>query len=221
MDEFIREVDEEYRRERIAQVWNRFGGLILAAAILLVAGIGGWRYWQHAETTRAEAAATRFEDAVQLARDGKGTEAEKDLETLAADAPAGYRMLARFRLAAQLGTDDASAGAKAFDALAADPAVDGGLQGLARFRAASLRLGLDETAAAAERELEALAVPANPWRHSARELLGLAALKRGDTDAAGRWFDQIAADRNTPPNLRGRMEIYTALVAGGSVQTTQ
>lgn len=221
MDEFIREVDEEYRRDRIAKAWSRFGGLIVAALVLMIAGIGGWRYWQHTERQRAEVAATRFEDAVQLARDGKGGEAETALEALAGEAPAGYRTLARFRLAAELGTTDGPSGAKAFDALAADPSVDPGLQGLARLRSASLKLGADETAAAARRDLEAMAAPSNPWRHSARELLALSALKRGEFEAAGRWFDQVAADRETPPNLRGRLEIYTAIVAGGPVQTTQ
>ena len=67
--------------------------------------------------------------------------------------------------------------------------------------------------------LERLATPTNVWRHSAREFLGLAALKRGDYDAAGRWFDQIAADRETPQTIRGRLEIYASLVAGGPVQT--
>ena len=52
-------------------------------------------------------------------------------------------------------------------------------------------------------------------------MLGLAALKQGDYDGAGRWFDQIAADRETPQALRSRLEIYTALVAGGPVQATQ
>jgi hypothetical protein len=69
--------------------------------------------------------------------------------------------------------------------------------------------------------LERLASPTNPWRHSARELLGLSGLKAGDYDVAGRWFDQIAADRETPQALRQRLEIYTAVVAGGPVQTTQ
>ena len=40
-------------------------------------------------------------------------------------------------------------------------------------------------------------------------------------DYAGRWFDQIAADRETPASLRQRLETYTALVAGGPVQVTQ
>jgi hypothetical protein len=66
-----------------------------------------------------------------------------------------------------------------------------------------------------------MATPTNPWRHSARELLGLSGLKAGDLEFAGRWFDQIAADRETPAGLRQRLEVYTALVAGGPVQVTQ
>ena len=68
---------------------------------------------------------------------------------------------------------------------------------------------------------EPLAAPTKAWRHSARELLGLSGLKAGDMDYAGRWFDQIAADRETPSALRQRLAVYTALVAGGPVQATQ
>ncbi len=46
------------------------------------------------------------------------------------------------------------------------------------------------------------------------------ALKKGDFEGAGRWFDQIAADRETPAGLRQRLEIYVGLVAGGPVQVT-
>lgn len=219
MDQFIREVDEEYRRDQVARIWQRYGALILGLAILLVAVVGGWRYWQHAEGQRAEAAASRFQSALDLSRDGKADEAEKALATLAADGPSGYRLLARFRLAAEEGLRSAEAGAKSYDGLAADGSVPGSLQDLARLRAAMLRL--DTAPSAGATELERIAAPTNPWRHTARELLGLAALKRGDFEAAGRWFDQIAADREAPQGLRGRLEIYTALVAGGPVQTTQ
>lgn len=217
MDQFIREVDEDYRRERVLAIWRRYSGVIVAVAILVIAGIGGWRYWQHVQRGQAEAAALRFEDAVRQSRDGKSDESEKTLAGLLQDAPAGYRLLARFRLAAETGKQDREAGAKAYDALAGDASVEPTMQDLARLRADMLRLDGADPAAAA-RDLERLATPTNPWRHTARELLGLAALKRGDYDAAGRWFDQIAADRDTPQGLRGRLEIYTALVAGGPVQ---
>ena len=58
-------------------------------------------------------------------------------------------------------------------------------------------------------------------REGEANLLGLAALKRGDYEGAGRWFDQLNADPQTPQNLRQRIEVYTALVAGGPVSVTE
>jgi hypothetical protein len=220
MGDFIREVDEEYRRDQIMQIWKRYSGVIVGVIILVVVAVGGWRYWQYAERQRAEAAAVRYEDALRLARDGKSEEAEQALEALAKDAPQGYQALSRFRLAAELGKQNPEDGAKAYDALASDARVEPVMQDLARLRAAMLRLDTADPTVV-QPALERLATPTNVWRHTARELLGLSAMKRGDFDAAGRWFDQIAADRDTPQGLRGRLEIYTSLVAGGPVQTTQ
>jgi hypothetical protein len=220
MDEFIREVDEEYRRDRILAIWRRYSGVIVAVAVLVIAGVGGWRYWQHVQQQQAEAAAVRYEDAIRLSREGKSEDAEKAFATLAGEGQGGYRLLARFRVAAEAGKQNAEAGAKAYDALANDPSIGGTMQDLARLRAAMLRLDTGD-AAAIGRDLERLAAPTNPWRHTARELLGLGGLKRGDYEAAGRWFEQIAADRDAPAGLRSRIEIYMALVAGGPVQTTQ
>ena len=218
--EFLREVDDEYRRDRAAQFWSRWNGVIIGLAVLVVAAVGGWRYWQHSEIQRAETAAARFDDAVRLARDGKGAEAEGALDALARDAPDGYRLLARFRAAAEAGKRDAGAGAAAYDALSADTGLDGSMRDLARLRAAMLRLDAPDPAPALT-SLQGLAAPTNPWRHSAREMLGLASLRRGDFEAATRWFDQIAADRETPQGLRQRLEIYAALAAGGPAQVTQ
>ena len=220
MNDFIREVDEEYRRDRVAQIWQRYSAVIVALALLLIAGVGGWRYWQHLERGRSELAASRFEEANRLAREGKEGEAEQVFRSLGAEAPGGYRVLARFRLAGEAGQHDAEAGAKLFDAIAAEAGIDPVLQDLARLRAAMLRLDAGD-AAQVQASLERLATATNPWRHTAREMLGLIGLKRGNLEAAGRWFDQIAADRETPQSLRGRLEVYAALVAGGPVQPTQ
>jgi hypothetical protein len=218
-NEFIREVDEEYRRDRIAEIWKRYSGVIVAVAVLIVAAVGGWRYWQYREATQAQAAAARYQEALRLDQDGKSEEAAQILRGLTTDSAAGYRLLARFRLAAETGQQNAEDGAKAFDALAGDGAVPPVMQDLARLRAAMLRLDADP--AAAQPALERIATPANAWRHTAREMLGLAALKKGDYDAAGRWFDQIAADRETPQSLRSRLEIYSAVVSAGPAQVTQ
>ena len=49
-------------------------------------------------------------------------------------------------------------------------------------------------------------------RASARELLGLAAIKFGDLDAAGRWFDQIVSDAEAPSGAKQRAEAFLGLV---------
>jgi hypothetical protein len=220
MGDFIREVDEEYRRDQIMQIWKRYSGVIVGLVILLVAAVGGWRYWQHVQQQRSEAAAVRYEEALRLAREGKGDDAERALDTLAKDAPQGYQALSRFRLAAEIGKQKAEEGAKAYDALAVDSRVEPVMQDLARLRAAMLRMDTADPATV-QPVLERLATPTNVWRHTARELLGLSAMKRGDYEGASRWFDQMAADRDTPQGLRGRLELYSSLVAGGPIQTTQ
>ncbi len=219
-DEFIREVDEEYRRDQIAQIWARYNGVIIAVVVLIVAGVGGWRYWEHMQETNAQAAAVRYEEALRLSDQDKGQEVQAALEALAKEGGTGYSLLARFRLAAEQGGQNPENGASAYDALASDATVSQVWRDLARLRAAWLRHDTAEPAALRQ-SLEPLAAPTNAWRHSARELLGLSGLKAGDMDYAGRWFDQIAADRETPSALRQRLAVYTALVAGGPVQATQ
>ncbi|NEU11636.1 tetratricopeptide repeat protein [Methylobacterium sp. BTF04] len=218
-NEFIREVNEDYRRDQVAEIWRRYSGLIIAVAVLVVAGIGGWRYWQHDQLVRAQAASEQFESANKLARDGKTTEADKAFEAIEADGPAGYRLLARFRSAAETAKRDEKAGAAEYDALANDTKISDGLRDLARLRSALLRLDGPEPDAALA-TLQGLAAPNGAFRHTAREMLGLVALKRGDFDGAGRWFEQINADPQAPQNLRQRIEVYEALVAGGPVTVT-
>src|SRR4051812_18635240 len=114
-DEFIREVDEEYRRDQLAQVWKRYNGIIIGLAILIVASVGGWRYWQHVQQTHAQEAATRYEEALRLSSENKGQDSQAAFEALVKeDGGTGYAMLARFRLAAELGQQNADNGASAF-----------------------------------------------------------------------------------------------------------
>ncbi|GEO97662.1 tetratricopeptide repeat protein [Methylobacterium haplocladii] len=219
-NEFFREVAEDYRRDQIAAIWKRYSGLIIAVAVLIAAGVGGWRYWQHDQLVRAETASEQFDKAAKLAAAGSGPEADKAFEALSRDGTAGYRILARFRAAADLSKRDAAASAAEYDKLAADTALGDGLRDLARLRASLIRLDLADPAPALT-SLQGLAAPTGAFRHTAREMLGLAELKRGDYTAAGRWFDQIAGDAETPQGLRQRVEVYEALVSGGPVTVTE
>ncbi len=216
MTDIFNEIDDELRRDRVAQFWKKHGPKVVVAAIVLVVAVAGWRYYEYMERRTAEAAAARYEAALQLSREGKTAEAEAAFSAIVTDKPSAYRDLARLRAASETGRADAIRGAAAFDAIAADQAVPQDLRQLATLRAAALRLdGADPKAAAST--LEPLTRDDVPWRNSARELLGLAALKAGDYDGAGRWFDAIVTDPTAPQSLRSRVELYLALVRSGPV----
>ncbi len=216
MTDIFNEIDEELRRDRVAQIWKNHSAKLIVLAVLLVAAVAGWRYYEYMERRAAEAAGARYEAALQLSREGKNAEAEAAFAAIVDDKSSSYRQLARLRAAAEAGRADAAKGAAAFEAVAADQTVPQDLRQLATLRAAALKIdGGDPKAAVAS--LETLARDDVPWRNSARELLGLAALKSGDFDGAGRWFDAIVTDPSSPQSLRSRVEVYLALVRSGPV----
>ncbi|MGJ4946996.1 tetratricopeptide repeat protein [Bradyrhizobium sp. HKCCYLS20291] len=211
MSEFYDEVDEEVRREQLKKLWDRYSIFIIAAAVLIIAGVGGWRGYQYVEANKAAEAGSAFNKALELSEQNKPAEAEKAFAEVAASAPFGYRLLARFHQAAEAAARDKAAGVKLFDELAADRSIGPEQQSLARLRAAGL---LVDTAPYADlkKRLEGETVADAPFRHAARELLALSAWKANDAGAARQWLDMIALDGETPPGLRSRAEAMQALL---------
>lgn len=216
MADIFREIDEEVRRDKAAELWKKYGWVVTSLAVLAVLAVAGWQFWLHRENQASQAVGARFEAALKSSRDGDGKQAEAILKELAGSAPAGYRLIARFRLAAETAKGDAAAGVAAFEALAGDATLDATYRDLARLRAGILRVDLSSFAEV-KTALESLASPQGVWRHSAREFLGIAALKANQFDEAGRWFDAAITDPQAPQALRQRVELYLALVRGGPV----
>jgi hypothetical protein len=212
---FIREIDEELRRDRLLKLWESYGAYAIAATFLVVATTAGWRGWEWYQTREGVKAGSRFEAALVLAESGKHAEAEQEFAAIAKDANWGYRLLSRMRLAAETGARDAAAGAVAYDAIAADGSIDAAIRDVARLRAAFLLLDTAQAAEIASR-IEPLMVPASPFRFSARETLALARYKAGEREAARAMFAELAVDPETPPALRNRAEVMQALASVGA-----
>jgi hypothetical protein len=216
MTDFFREVDEDVRRERVIRIWTKYQYWFIALAVLIVAGTAAWRVYDHMRNEAAEEAGAAYEAALQLSLDGKPAEAEAAFEALARTAPKGYANLARLRAADEIAVRDPALAIKAYDALAADQAFDPSFRDVARLRAAILDVdGADQKEI--EQRLGLLAAQSFPYHNTIRELLGLAALKRNDFEAAGRWFDAIMSDPQASFSLRQRAEAYLALVQAGSL----
>jgi len=209
--DIFHEVDEEVRRERLQKLWDRYSIYIIGLAILIVAAIGGWRGYEYFEAKKAAAAGAAFEAALTLSEKGKHAEADAAFAKIAAEAPSGYRTLARLRAAAELAQTKPADAVKAYDELAADTSLGSTLQDLAAVRAGVLVVD-NAPLSDMQRRLDAVAAAGRPFRHSAREMLALSAWRNHDFTAARRYIDMIAADGLTPPGIRTRVEALSALI---------
>jgi hypothetical protein len=212
--DFFREVDEAVRHERYKQLWDRYGVYILAVAVLIVVGVAGHRAWNYWQDRQAAEAGAKYTQALSMEEGADAAQAREMLTALAEQGPQGYRVLARFQLAAA----DAEAGetdkaVAAYDALAKDSGIDPILQGNAAIQAAALRLDKADYAEMQGR-LKGLVDSNSAWRFSARELLGLSAYRLNDMREAERQFSALVGDQGTPPNLRERADMMLALIVG-------
>lgn len=212
MADIFHEVDEEVRREQLKKLWDRYSIYLIALAVLVVAGIAGWRGYEYWVAKRAAAAGAAFEAAITLNEQAKYAEAEAAFAKVAADAPEGYRVLARMRAAGALTQIKPADAIKAYDELAADTSLGTTWQDLAAVRAGML---LVDTASLADmrKRLDPLAEPTRSFRHTARELLALSAWRNHDLAAAKRYLDMIATDAESPVGARARADVLSGLIA--------
>jgi len=210
--DIFQEVDEEVRRERFQKLWDRYGYLLIALCVLIVAGVGGWRGYQYWQAKKAGESAVAYEQAVRLAEAGKHKDADAAFARIASGGSNGYRVLARLREAAELAQTDRKAAVAVYDALAEDKNSGPVIDDLAAVRAGVL---LVDSAPYPEmqKRLEPLTASGRTFRHTARELLALSAWKAGDLGAARKWTDMLMTDPETPAGTRSRAQVLSDLIA--------
>jgi hypothetical protein len=134
---FLREVDEELRRDQLAGAWQRYGRMAIVAIVVALALFGGYLLWRNHQQSVAGAKA----ETLQTVYDGiaaKTPGADKPLAELADASEPGYRALARFTQANQLlAKNDLNGAAKIFAGIAADTGVGQPFRDLALIRQTS------------------------------------------------------------------------------------
>ncbi len=211
MTDIFNEVDEEVRRDRMMAVWRRYGAYIVAAAVVLVLAVGGYEGWRAWKEKRAVADGIAFGQAVRLAETGQPAEAIAAYRKLAEEGTAGYRAIAGLRAAGGQATSDPVLAVAAYERLAKESGASPLYRDLAELMAAYHRVDQADLSEM-RRRLDRLAAADGPWRHLARELLGIAALKANDLEAARKSFAEVADDATAPAGARGRSaEILASL----------
>ncbi len=212
MSDIFREVDDDIRRDQLKKLWDRIGPFVIGGAVLIVLATAGYRGLEWWQTRQAELSGDRFIAAIEASDAGNREDAIAQLESLAADGSGAYPVLARFRLAAEKAQGGDTTGAVSeYDAIAADGGVASEMRNMARLRAALLLVDTSSVAEVEDRVGD-LAATGNPWRHTARELIGMAAWRDGDYEAARGYFNDINVDQEAPNDLRQRSQIMLELI---------
>lgn len=203
-DVLLKEVDEELKKERYAELWKQYGNYVIGAALAVVLGIAGLQGWSTYQTGQREAEGERFTQAMALAQAGRPEEAGAAFAALAEDAGAGYATLARLQAAAlRAKQGDVGGAVDTYDSVAGDSSVDAVYRDLAVLLAVMHQLDTGEPAALTAR-LQPLTADDNAWRYSALEFTGLLAERAGDRPRAREIFTQLGDDPEAPAGLRAR-----------------
>lgn len=203
-DTFVREVDEELRRDQLNDFWRRYGRWMLAAIVAIVAAWGGWLYWQNEQDKAAGLKGETFSQTLQKLEAGNLAAAEADLKTMRNSEIDGYRISARLTEAAVAeGKGDGKGAAKLYAAIAADTSVPKPWRDMALVRQTAAEFDSLEPGAVVAR-LKPLAAKGEPWFGSAGELVAIAYLNQNRPAEAGKLFAEIGKDEQVPETIRSR-----------------
>jgi hypothetical protein len=201
---FVREDDENLRRDQMADMAKSYGKWIIAAVILFLAAVGGYLYWQHRQEAQAIAGSEELSVALDKIASGnaKGAQAEMvPLSDSSSDVIRASAILGRAALA--LRQNDRKSAIELYKQLAADSSLPQAYRDLATLRGTMSEydsLKPDEVIA----RLTPLAQTGNPFFGSAGEMTGMALLAKGDRNGAGQMFAKMAADKQVPESIRSR-----------------
>ncbi len=201
---FLREVDDELRRDQMMTFWERYGRWTIAAIVLALVAFAGFLYWQHRRTEAAGVQGEQLQAAYDALGNSQPDQAAKMLAPIAASDREGYKALALMTQADILLSkrQDKAAAAK-FASIASDTGIAQPFRDLALIRQTVAEYDTLKPQVVIER-LRPLAVAANPYFGSAGELVAIAYLDSGRRDLAGQMFGQIAASDSVPESIRQR-----------------
>lgn len=217
---FVREVDENLKRDQARDFAKKNLTWIIAGLVLFLAAIAAYLFWQNRQQ---EQAGERSEQLAQIFRQ-VGTPAEKSvpsrLESLAAESGDVTRATALFAKAAvALNNNDRAAALAEYGKIASDEGLPQAHRDLATIRKTALEFDTLKPEDVIAR-LQPFSQAGNPWFGSAGEMTAAALLKQGKKTEAGRLFAAMAADQEVPGPIRSRaVQIAGTLGVDASAST--
>ena len=198
VSDIFREVEEDVRRERLEKFWKAYGVWVIAAAMLVLAGVGGFEVWQRHEAAERMKASDAFSAAQRISDPSQAAPAFAKI----ADAKGGYGLIAKLSQANALYASGHPLDAITLykDVAAAD---SGEIGAVARLRAA-WALSSSAPRADLEKLLAPLDTPTGAWRAMAHEILAFSDYRAAKVKQAAAAYHALAEDAQAPDSLRVR-----------------
>lgn len=201
---FMREVDDEVRRDQVTEFWRRWGKVLIGAIVLGLAAFAGFLHWQHRQREAAGLEGERMQAAFEQLSQGQVKQAEPEIAALARSDNGAYRALAKFTQAdILLQRQDTRGAARRFAEVAGDATIAQPFRDLALIRQTSAEFGTLRSQVVIER-MRPLAVTGGAFLGSAGEMMAASQLQLGQRAAAGQTFSRVAGDTAVPESIRQR-----------------
>jgi hypothetical protein len=209
---FLKEVDENLRRDRIRDFFKENSSALIGALVLFLAACGGIIWYQQHREQRAEAQVEQLATINKDIGTGNTAKVPQQLDELSQSGSKGVRATALFtRAAFALQQNDTKLAIATYQKIAADSSLPDAYRNAALIRQTALEFDQLQPQQIIAR-LQPLTKPGDPWFGSAGEMTAIALIKQGKNKEAGQLFASIAKDPNAPPSIRNRaMQISGSL----------
>ncbi|MBB3764378.1 tetratricopeptide repeat protein [Sphingomicrobium lutaoense] len=218
---FEREVDENLRRDQMADFARKYGKWIVFGLILFLGAVAFSLWWQDRED---KIAGKHGEEMALILRDienNRMDDVPARLDALAAESEGAARATALMtRASVALRQGDRAKAIESYAAVAGDEDLPAPYRELATLRQTLLEYNdLDPDTVIAR--MQPLAQQGEPFYGTAAELTAIAMERAGRTAEAAKLFETIAQDSAVPQTLRSRAEqMASSLAAAAAVKSS-
>ena len=204
MADLFQEIDDELRQDKASRLWKLYGKYVIAAAIIIVTSVGGYKFWQQKQLDDGEKASIAYEAALARSASGDFKGAIDQLNEKELGITPGYAALYQMQKAnLAMKIKDFEAALITYKDIAENDDYPQSIKEWASFRHAAVRVEkqIDSNASA---DLDTLIATDSPWRFLAKETKAIKEIEIGNNSEAKAIFSELADDENAPERLRVR-----------------
>lgn len=200
MADIFDEIDEELKKDRAQLLWARYGKYVIGACAAVILAVGGHQGYGIYSANQIEKAADLYHSSL------KADDVISSLNNNVDELTGGYKMLARFQIAAaEARAGDHAAAQASYIALSEDKNIDPLYQQFAQLLSV-MNAPADSSAQSLQDRLAPLIGAAGTWQGLALEQSAGLDLQTGKVDAAKAKLEQIIKLTEIPQSLRQRAQ---------------